>query len=75
MPEAITFLNEYVEQGVYPFTTPPSSRTYDYSAAATPNARDFLDTWVRWFWTEKYRPEHIEYMAGLVRDVADRNRA
>jgi hypothetical protein len=74
MPAAMTFLKDYVEQGVYPFSTPPASRTWDYSAESCPNARAFLDTWIRWTWTEKYTPAHIEYMAGLIREVAERNR-
>lgn len=71
MPEAVRFLGEYVENGIYPFTTPPSSRTYQYNADVTPNARNFLDGWVRWPWTEKYSEAHIRYIAELVAKTAE----
>ncbi len=72
MPEALPFLAEYVKRGVYPFSSPPSSRTYRYAGDAVPNAQAFLSTWIRWFWTEKYNAGHIEYIAGIIRDVAAR---
>ena len=70
LPEAVRFLRDYVDRGVYPFSTPPSSRTYKYCADSAPNARDFLDSWVRWPWTEKYSVEHIHHIARLVEDTA-----
>ena len=74
MPAAVTFLQEWVEEGRYPFCVPPASRVLAYSADTCPNARDFLETWIRWFWTEKYTEEHIEQMAKTIRNVAGENR-
>jgi perosamine synthetase len=74
MPAAMPFLAENVQQGVYPFSTPPASQSWEYSAESCTHARDFLDTWIRWPWTEKYTEEHIEFMAHLIADVAERNR-
>ena len=73
MPVALPFLNEYVEEGRWPFSSPPASRTYKYSDDTVPNARDFLKTWIRWFWTEKYQEEHIEYMANAIKKIVDSN--
>jgi dTDP-4-amino-4,6-dideoxygalactose transaminase len=74
MPAALTFLAENVARGMYPFSVPPASRRYDYSAASVPNARAFLETWIRWVWTEKYTEAHVELMAAIIRGVADANR-
>jgi dTDP-4-amino-4,6-dideoxygalactose transaminase len=74
MPVAIRFLREWAQAGRYPFCRPPASRIPDYSAEAVPNARDFLETWIRWFWTEKYTEAHVEHIARLIREVAEKNR-
>lgn len=74
MPEAIRFLRKYVTENRYPFSVPPASRQYEYSANSVPNARDFLDTWVRWLWTEKYTEAHVELMADIIKRVAGANR-
>ena len=57
----------------YPFSTPPASRIPEYSADVVPNARDFLETWIRWFWTEKYTEEHIRLASRIIHDVAKEN--
>lgn len=75
MPEALTFLREHAEAGVYPYSRPPASRTYRYGADACPTARDFLEGFIRWAsFCEKYQPEHCELAADIIRRVADRNR-
>ncbi|HOX39866.1 MAG TPA: DegT/DnrJ/EryC1/StrS family aminotransferase [Candidatus Brocadiia bacterium] len=75
LPASISFLRENVESGRYPFCCPPSSRTWDYTADSCPNARDFLETWIRWTWTEKYEERHVGIMRDIIGRVAERNRA
>ena len=76
MPAACTFLDENARKGLYPYSMPPASRRYRYSADTCPTARGFLQNWIRWStFCEAYEPEHCELAAGIVRDVADRNRA
>jgi len=75
MPAACTFLDERARSGAYPYSIPPASRAYGYSAATCPNARDFLEGWIRWSsFCARYEPKHCELAAGIVRAVADRNR-
>ena len=75
MPAALPFLQERAERGIYPYSLPPASRQHQYSADSTPTARDFLRTFIRWStFCEKYRPEHCELAATIIRRVADRNR-
>jgi perosamine synthetase len=75
MPAACTFLAEYARDGVYPFSRPPASRVYRYDAGTCPNAKQYLETWVRWTtFCAKYEPAHCELAARIVRDVADRHR-
>src|SRR5919106_553241 len=70
MPEACTFLREKAEAGVFPYSQPPASRRHRYGAHACPNARDYLEHWVRWAtFCEKYQPEHCALAAGIVRRV------
>ena len=58
MPAACTFLQEKAAQQIYPYSMPPASRTYTYSSATCPNARAYLDRWLRWStFCEKYEPE------------------
>ena len=76
MPAALTFLKEKARDKVYPYSMPPASRDYAYGADVCPNARDFLETFVRWStFCEKYQPEHCELAAQIVGQVADANRA
>jgi len=73
MPAACTFLEERARGQVYPFSRPPASREYRYSAASCPNARAFLENWIRWSTIcAKYQPEHCELAAEMVRRVAER---
>jgi hypothetical protein len=75
MPAAITFLDERARGRVYPYSQPPASREYRYSADNCPTARDFLETFIRWAtFCAKYQPEHCELAAAIVSDVAERNR-
>lgn len=72
MPAALQFLNQKAATRAYPFDLAPADFTDTYSAEATPNARDFLDSWVRWSWTEKYREAHIDHIAGIVASTVER---
>lgn len=75
MPAALTFLEEKARNKVYPYSMPPASRQHEYGADVCPNARDFLETFVRWSsFCEKYQPEHCELAARIVGQVADANR-
>ena len=75
MPAACTFLEKNARGGKYPYSQPPASREYRYSADTCPRARDFLKNWIRWStFCEKYQPEHCELAARIVREVADTNR-
>jgi dTDP-4-amino-4,6-dideoxygalactose transaminase len=75
MPAACTFLDENARNKKYPYSMPPASRSYRYSADSCPTARDFLENWIRWStFCEKYQPEHCELAAAIVREAAARNR-
>ena len=75
MPAACTFLQENARNKVYPYSSPPTTIDYSYSAENCPNARGFLKNMVRWVsFCEKYQPEHCEIAAAIVRQVADKNR-
>ena len=72
MPDGLEFIHEMAakRQGPYGLT----DKTYDYDAGRiTPNARNFLSTWIRWFWTEEYTERHIEFIAKAIRKVMARN--
>ena len=54
---------------------PPASRSYTYGGDVCPQAKSFLETFVRWStFCEKYEPEHCDLAAEIVRRVADANR-
>jgi dTDP-4-amino-4,6-dideoxygalactose transaminase len=73
MPEALPFLSRNAESGLYPYSRPPASRAYRYGAASCPNAQQYLERWIRWVsFCERYRPEHCERAAEIVRSVAAR---
>ena len=75
MPAACTFLDENARNKVYPYSIPPASREYRYSADTCPNAMDFLENWIRWSaFCERYQPEHCQLAADIIREVAERNR-
>jgi len=76
MPAALPFLTTAAQEQTYPFSQPPASHRYSYSADACPNARAFLETFIRWAtFNDSYTEEHCELAAGIVRQVADKNRA
>lgn len=76
LPAALPFLQERASAHVYPYSKPPASRDYAYGADACPTAQAFLETFIRWSsFCEKYRPEHCDLAADIVRRVADANRA
>ncbi len=75
MPEALLFLQRQAANKVYPFSMPPASREYRYSGDNCPNAKAFLENFIRWAtFSDKYQPEHCEMVAQIVRAVAERNR-
>ena len=75
MPAACTFLDENARRKVYPYSMPPASREYRYTADTSPNAKAFLETWIRWStFCEKYQAEDCDLAAEIVREVAGRNR-
>lgn len=75
MPAACTFLEENARASRYPYSRPTASREYHYSADTCPNAKEFLEHFIRWStFCEKYQPEHCELAAEMIRDIADRNR-
>ncbi|MCL4218866.1 MAG: hypothetical protein KJ052_17930, partial [Candidatus Hydrogenedentes bacterium] len=75
MPEALTCLQQKVRNKAFPYSMPPASREYDYSAAMCPTASEFLKTFIRWStFCEKYQPEHCELAAAIVAEVAGKNR-
>lgn len=76
MPAALPFLTRKAAAGIYPYSRPPASHTYEYGADACPTARDFLRTFIRWSsFCEKYTEAHCDLAAAIVADVAARNRA
>jgi dTDP-4-amino-4,6-dideoxygalactose transaminase len=75
MPAACTFLEANARSRRYPYSIPPASGEYSYTADTCPTARQFLEHWVRWSTIcAKYQPEHCELASRIVREVADRNR-
>jgi perosamine synthetase len=75
MPPACTFLTENAANKVYPYSTPPASRLYEYNENTCPTARDFLETFIRWStFCERYTEEHVDIAVEIVRRVADANR-
>ena len=75
LPEALTFLRTRAAEGVYPYSRPPASRRHGYGAESCPTASKFLETFIRWStFCDKYEKEHCELAAGIVREVADKNR-
>ncbi len=75
MPEALVFLQEAAKHQTYPFSLPPASRKYRYGADTCPNAKTFLDSFVRWCtFSERYTEAHCHMLAHMVRTVADQHR-
>ncbi|MBE3119946.1 MAG: DegT/DnrJ/EryC1/StrS family aminotransferase [Candidatus Atribacteria bacterium] len=75
MPEGAAFLQYQAENQIYPFSIPPASRRYTYSADQCPNAAGLLDHFVRWIISERYEPHHCDRIAEVVRQIAEQNRA
>ncbi len=76
MPEALAFLQKRAEGKSHQFAMPPASRPYAYNADTCPNAKAYLENFIRWASIgEKYRPEHCKLIADIVRAVADRTRS
>ena len=75
MPASCIFLAENARNHVYPYSIPPASRDYEYSADTCPTAKAFLENFIRWCsFCEKYQPEHCELAAEIAREVAEQNR-
>ena len=76
MPAACTFLQRQAEGKDYPFSMPPASRKHHYGADNCPNAKAFLENFVRWStFCEKYTEADCELAAEIVASVARRNQA
>ncbi|MDF2722426.1 MAG: btrR 2 [Paenibacillus sp.] len=74
LPTAVPFLAEHVQAGTYPFGLPTASRLIDYDAERIcPNAVAFMNSWIRWSWTEKYTEDDVATMAAIIREVFGRN--
>lgn len=74
LPASVPFLAENVKTGKYPFGIPTASRVIDYDAERIcPNAVTFMNSWIRWNWTEKYTEDDVEKMAAIIREVFGRN--
>jgi len=75
MPAALPFLQDQAKHQVYPYSQPPASRAYHYSADTCPTARDFLANFIRWStFCERYEEAHCDLATQIVRRVADKNR-
>jgi dTDP-4-amino-4,6-dideoxygalactose transaminase len=75
MPAALPVLESAAKEQRYPFSQPPASRRITYSADSCPNAKAFLEGFIRWStFNERYQPEHCDLVATIVRDIAGRNR-
>lgn len=75
MPAALKCLETAAREQRYPYSQPPASRSYSYSADNTPRAAAFLKNWIRWSnFCEKYTEEHCDLAVDIVRKVADANR-
>jgi dTDP-4-amino-4,6-dideoxygalactose transaminase len=75
IPAALTFLEEWARKKVYPYSMPPASREYHYTADTCPNAKAFLEHFICFpHFCEKWQPEHCEQAAQIIRVVAEKNR-
>lgn len=75
MPVACEFLSAAADTQTYPYSRPPSSRSFRYDAEQCPNAGAFLRHWIRWStFCEKYQPADCELVAAIVARVAADNR-
>lgn len=75
MPAALPFLQEWSEKKMFPYSMPPASRSYHYSAANCPTAWKFLQTWIRWAtFCEKYTEADCELARDIIGAIAEQNR-
>ncbi|HBN83528.1 MAG TPA: hypothetical protein DDZ89_06745, partial [Clostridiales bacterium] len=75
MPEALTFLQRKAANKIYPYSKPTASYDYTYGAGTCPNAKAFLNKFIRWSsFNERYEKEHCELAASMIEAVAARNR-
>jgi dTDP-4-amino-4,6-dideoxygalactose transaminase len=75
MPAALPVLEKAASAARYPFCPPATTKKHSYSADNCPNARDFLESFIRWStFNERYQPEHCELVAQIVSGIAERNR-
>lgn len=75
MPAALPFLTKAAREGEFPYSQPPASRRYEYAAETCPNAKAFLETFIRFStFNDRYTEAHCDLAADIVRSVADRNR-
>ena len=71
----MTELEKKAQEQIYPYSQPPASRDHHYTADTCPNAKAYLEQFLRWAtFCEKYTSEHCEQAAAIVQEVADRNR-
>jgi hypothetical protein len=47
-PASFTFLAESAARNTYPYSMPPASRPYRYDENSCPEAKRFLDRFIRW---------------------------
>lgn len=75
MPAALKFLQDKAQRGIYPYSQPPASKPYSYSADTCPTARNFLENFIRFStFCEKYEEEHVERAAAIVAGIAAKER-
>jgi dTDP-4-amino-4,6-dideoxygalactose transaminase len=74
MTDAIAFLKKNVRNKVYPYSLPgcPGEDIYN-GEKQTPNAKKFLDTFIRWSWTEKYTEKHVDIMYNMIKQTVEEN--
>ncbi|NSW91007.1 MAG: DegT/DnrJ/EryC1/StrS family aminotransferase [Firmicutes bacterium] len=74
MLEACTFLDEYSKKKIYPYSMPPASYEYKYGPETCPNAKKYLDNWIRWSTiSEKYTEGDCETVYQIVKEVAEKH--
>jgi perosamine synthetase len=74
MPEAAEFLQVQAGNKIYPFSIPPASHRYSYSADQCPNANRLLKSFIRWIISESYEEKHCDLIEEVVSEIAEQNR-
>jgi dTDP-4-amino-4,6-dideoxygalactose transaminase len=74
MPDALEFLKKAAATKVYPFSIEgaPGEEIYDANKK-TPNAKAFLNTFIRWVWTDKYTEKHVDIMFNMIKEAVKEN--